>query len=356
MNTQIVEYSPTAAAMAELRQKYENAVFDVSTTIGMAKAIAARRAIREPRIALEKLRKELKAPALERSRLIDAEAKELTQQLEALETPIDQQIKAEEQRKAERERIEREKLEALQRRVADIRAIAVLCVGKPSETIDQYLEALKVLEIGPEFGELQHEAYTAKGETLSTLAEMWDRALAQEAEAERLRIERAELEAQRKAQAEQAERDRAELAKLREEAAARQAGAKAEMEKQMEEEWQRVAAERAEAEKVRLAELAKQQEIERQAAAIRAEEEAKAKAVRDAEQAEIDRQRAEIEEQRRQVEAENAIILAEKEKIKTGYQALLSFVERFGGDKEFAVIAKQITRWLDGKNEKEVAA
>jgi len=352
MSTAIAEYSPTAAALAELRQKYEQAVFDTTTPNGMAKAIAARRELREVRVNLEKLRKELKAPALERSRLIDAEAKTLTIQIEEMEVPIDQQIKAEEQRKAERERIEREKLEALQRRVADIRAIAVLCVGKPSETIDQYLEALKVLEIGPEFGELQHEAYTAKGETLSTLAEMWDRALAQEAEAERLRIEREELEAQRKAQEEQAAKDRAELAKLREEAEARQAAANAEMKKQME----RVAQERSEVERVRLEDLAKQQEIERQAAAIRAEEEAKAKAVRDAEQAEIDRQRAEIEEQRRQVEAENAIILAEKEKIKTGYQALLSFVERFGGDKEFAVIAKQITRWLDGKKEKEVAA
>ena len=133
MTTQIAEYSPTAAAMAELRQKYENAVFEVSTTNGMAEAIAARRAIREPRIALEKLRKELKAPALERSRLIDAEAKELTQQLEALEGPIDAQIKAEEQRKdadkAERERIEREKMAELQKRVASVREIAVLCAG-----------------------------------------------------------------------------------------------------------------------------------------------------------------------------------------------------------------------------------
>jgi len=356
MTTQIAEYSPTAAAMAELRQKYENAVFEVSTTNGMAEAIAARRAIREPRIALEKLRKELKAPALERSRLIDAEAKELTQQLEALEGPIDAQIKAEEQRKdadkAERERIEREKMAELQKRVASVREIAVLCAGKSSQFIREYIETLEAFEPDESFGVMRSEAYDAKINTLATLRDLTAKAREQEAEVERLRVEREALEAQRKAQEEQAERDRAELAKLREEAEARQAAANAEMKKQME----RVAQERSEVERVRLEDLAKQQEIERQAAAIRAEEEAKAKAVRDAEQAEIDRQRAEIEEQRRQVEAENAIILAEKEKIKTGYQALLSFVERFGGDKEFAVIAKQITRWLDGKKEKEVAA
>ena len=88
MSTAIAEYSPTAAALAELRQKYEQAVFDTSTIIGMAKAIAARRELREVRVNLEKLRKELKAPALERSRLIDAEAKTLTIQIEEMEVPI----------------------------------------------------------------------------------------------------------------------------------------------------------------------------------------------------------------------------------------------------------------------------
>ncbi len=39
METQITEYSPTTAALAELRQKYAKAVFDTSTPAGMAKAI-----------------------------------------------------------------------------------------------------------------------------------------------------------------------------------------------------------------------------------------------------------------------------------------------------------------------------
>lgn len=58
MNTEIAEYSPTAASLAELRQKYANAVYDTSTPTGMAKAIAARRELREVRVNLEKLRKE----------------------------------------------------------------------------------------------------------------------------------------------------------------------------------------------------------------------------------------------------------------------------------------------------------
>ena len=355
IKTEIAEYSPTAAALAELRQKYENAVFEVSTTAGMALAIAARRACREPRIAVEKLRKEIKQPALDRCRLIDSEAKALIDQLEALETRIDAQIKAEEQRKAdekaERERIERERVEALHRRVALIREQPTRYVGKPATEIAAKIAALSGIEIGTDYAELQGDAHAAKAEALKTLQEMHAAALSQEAEAERLRIEREALEAQRKAQEEQAAKDRAELAKLRAEAEARQAAAKAEMEKQMEEERQRVAAERAEAEKARLAELAKQQEIERQAAAIRAEEEAKAKAVRDAEQAEIDRQRAEIEEQRRKVEAERLAQEEAARKVQGGYQMLEGFVERFGAEKEFSAIAKQISKWLTAKNQ-----
>lgn len=355
MSTEIAEYSPTAAALAELRQKYAQAVFDTSTTAGMAKAVAARRELREVRVNLEKPRKELKAPALERSRLIDAEAKTLTVQIEEMEKPIDDQIRVEEQRKAEekaeRERVERERIAELQLKVGEIRAIAVRCSGKPSAFIHDYMDKLEGFEPGEEFGEMQAEAHAAKAETLATLKDMHAAALAQEAEAERLRAERQALEAQRKAQEEQAAKDRAELTKLRAEAAARQAAAKAKMERQIEEERQRVAAERAEQERARLAELAIQQERERKEAAIRAEEEAKAKAIRDAEEQELARQRTEIEEQRRKVEAERLAQEEAARKVQSGYQLLEGFVQRFGSEKEFATIAKQISKWLAGKNE-----
>ena len=359
MNTEIAEYSPTAAALAELRQKYENAVFEVTSPTGMAKAIAARRELREVRVNLEKLRKELKQPALERSRLIDAEAKTLTAQIEEMEAPIDSQIKAEEARKAEekaeRERIEREKLAELQKRVAAIRETSVICAGLPAKFIAGQVEALQAFEPDESFGALRSEAYDAKINTLATLRDMHTKALAQEAEAERLRIEREELEAQRKAQEEQAAKDRAELAKLRAEAEARQSAAKAEMERQAEEERKRVAAERAEAEQSRLADLAKQQERERKEAEARAEEEAKAKAIRDAEQAKLDAQRAEIEEARRKVEAERLAQEEAARMVQSGYAALQAFVDRFGSDKEFLTIARTISKWLDAKKERVAA-
>lgn len=333
MNTEIAEYSPTAAALAELRQKYENAVFEVSTPNGMALAIAARRACREPRIAVEKLRKEIKQPALDRCRLIDSEAKELIEQLVALEDRIDKQIKAEEQRKAdektERERIERERVEALYRRVVLIREQPTRYVGKPATEIAAKIAALSGVEIGADYAELQGDAHAAKAEAIATLTEMHAKAQEQEREAERLRVERAELEAQRKAQEEQAERDRAELAKLRAEAAARQAAINAELDRKIAEEAERAAAVRAEHD-----------------ARIAAEE-----AKRVEEEAELARQRAEIEEQRRKVEAERLAQEEAARKIQSGYEALEDFVDRFLADPEFRIVASYIAKWLCGRRE-----
>ena len=113
--TQIQEYSQTEQALAELRQRYEGATFDLSTTAGDKAARAARAEVKGYSVALEAKRKEIKAPALEHCRLIDAEAARITEELLKLEKPIDEQIKADEQRiaaeKAENARIEAERRE-----------------------------------------------------------------------------------------------------------------------------------------------------------------------------------------------------------------------------------------------------
>ncbi len=88
---QITEYNETAAAIAILRNKY-GTVFDVSTPKGLNAAREARAEVRSYRVSLEKLRVEIKAPALERTRLIDAEAKRITAELLAIDgtlTPLE---------------------------------------------------------------------------------------------------------------------------------------------------------------------------------------------------------------------------------------------------------------------------
>ena len=109
--TQVAEYSQTAAALAEMREQLAGHTFDCTTTAGDQEARQSRLTLVRLRTSLEAKRKELKAPLLERTRLIDDEAKRITGELLELEQPIDALIKAEEQRKAEAkteaERIER---------------------------------------------------------------------------------------------------------------------------------------------------------------------------------------------------------------------------------------------------------
>ena len=99
MATSIQEYSPTEAALADLAGRYKGVLFEVQTPAGLATAKKARAELRTYRVALEKLRVEIKAPALKRVQEVDSEARRITAALVALEDPIDAQIKKEEERK-----------------------------------------------------------------------------------------------------------------------------------------------------------------------------------------------------------------------------------------------------------------
>ena len=99
IKTAITEYSTTTAALATLNERLKGIVYDVTTTKGMDSAKKDRRELVVLRTSLEAKRKEIKAPALAHCKLIDDEAKRITGELLALETPINQQIKEEEARK-----------------------------------------------------------------------------------------------------------------------------------------------------------------------------------------------------------------------------------------------------------------
>jgi hypothetical protein len=126
----LTEFSRVEAGLAALRAKHGNTVYEVSTTAGLEAAKAARAEIREPRFALEKVRKAAKAPLLAIGRRIDAEAVRITEAILEVERPIDDQIKAEEARKvAEREakraaEVERLRLEAVERLKAEEERLA----------------------------------------------------------------------------------------------------------------------------------------------------------------------------------------------------------------------------------------
>ena len=195
----VVEYSRTEAALAELRKKYSGVVFDCTTTKGDKEARAARLELITLRTSLEKKRKEFKAPALEFGKKIDSEAARVTTEILAIEKPIDDQIKADEQRraeeKAERERIEAERINAIQSKIAAIRAMAAKCHGISSERIADGIEQLKQLNIAPEvFSEFIAEAQAAKAETIAAMESIYSTTASREKEAAQIEAQRIENE------------------------------------------------------------------------------------------------------------------------------------------------------------------
>ena len=124
----VAEYTKTALALAELRQRLAGKVYALQTVAGDKEARADRLELVRLRTSLEAKRKELKAPALERSRLIDAEAKRIEGEILALEGPIDAQIRADERRREEeraaRAAAEAARVAALRKRIEYLRGIA----------------------------------------------------------------------------------------------------------------------------------------------------------------------------------------------------------------------------------------
>ncbi len=303
--TAIAEYNQTEAALAELRVKYADAAFDLMTVAGNKAARAARLELVTLRTTLEKKRKELKEPALEYSRRIDSEARRITAAILELETPIDEQIKADEARRererAEREAAERARVEAIVARLEFIKGVPARMAGRSSVVIDTAIADLEAREVGDDFEEFRERAEQAKTAALVALRDMRARVAEQEEEARRLREEREALrrerEAQEKAAAEARAAEEAAAAERRrkedEERAERQAELDAEAarlaaEREAFERAQREQAAR-EAEAQAEKEAAERAEREAREAAERAEREAREAAERDARQREAER-------------------------------------------------------------------
>ena len=227
----IVTYSRTEAALADLRDKYAGATYDLTTTAGDKAARAGRLELKTLRTSLEDKRKELKAPALEFGKKIDSEAARLTAEIMALEQPIDNQIKADEIRR-ENERRAKEEAEAARRKVhtdaiAKIAGYVALATDLQAERIANGIGYLEGLDLAG-FEEYQTEATEARARTIEALRALHAKAVAREDEAARLEVERAE---QARVAAEQAETARKlkaqqdDLDRQRAELAAQQAAA-----------------------------------------------------------------------------------------------------------------------------------
>lgn len=271
-----------AAVIAPFQSALEAAIaedvtdYDVSTTAGMKVATARRAVFRDIRIGTDKERAARKAPLLEIGRLLDAKAKELVALVSPHEDRHDAAIKTEEARKAaekaEKERIERERITAIHERIQAFTLVPGIAIGKPSACMEAALEDLNVIEVTlEEFAEFAGTAMQAKQRATEQLQLMIEAMKAQEIEAARIKAERDELDRQQEVERKRVEEERAELARQQAEADAARKLADDQARAEQAERDRIAAEERAAAQAALDAQAA---ELRRQQEAFRAEQEA----------------------------------------------------------------------------------
>lgn len=208
-----ISFDITAQGLARLKK--ESAIFNTlpETVADYQKLTKQIAKVRTTRTSIEARRKEANAPVLEWQRLLNSKAKELTEALQEIEQPlVDLKAKADEEKarkKAEQEAQERARLQELNDRLTELKAI-VFTVNTPEEA-GQAIDDLQALEITKEdYQELTDLAEVARQETLMKLrqrvAQMEADRIAEEDRQRELAELESKKEAQAKLEAEQAER------------------------------------------------------------------------------------------------------------------------------------------------------
>jgi len=211
-DTVLAQFKGAEAGLLVLAEKYRAVAYDCKTTKGMAEAVAARADLRDNgRLALTKAEKIVKADVNDLKRVMADEVERLVAIVKPIEDAIDAQIQAEVQRKAaekaERERVEAERVAAHRERLAKIPAYLTHCQqpGMTAARIEAGIAKLAAATFGPEWQEFAVQAADAQFNTLEAMRGL--HAAAVEREAEALRLE-AQREEQARVAAQQAEAQR----------------------------------------------------------------------------------------------------------------------------------------------------
>lgn len=206
VSTQTATILQLAAHGRALHERYKNVAFDVRTTKGMDEAKAARHALREEaRYPIQRLKDARSKILGTMQRQANASADTLIAEIEGYETPIHEQIQAEEQRK-ESERREREAADARRRQghidaIAAISAHVAQAVGEDSAQIASRIEGLRKTIIDASWEEFEGQAQQALDSALLQLDGLLITARAEEQEAQEAREAQARLRAQQEQQA-----------------------------------------------------------------------------------------------------------------------------------------------------------
>lgn len=181
----IAEYSQTAAALALLGERYA-VVPDASTEEGYGQLKVGIKELTGLRSAIEKARKREKEPHLEASKLIDAEAKRITAEIETIEQPLRDAKTAQDALEAKRKA---ERIARLQSKVDAIRALATDAQGKTSSEISDLIDRCGEIDVEHDFYDLTDEARKAQAETMDALGRLLSERLVYEStEAERQQL------------------------------------------------------------------------------------------------------------------------------------------------------------------------
>lgn len=212
----------------ELHATYKDVAFDCETAEGMEGARKVRAALRdEGRYVVQNLKDVGSKMLGTMQRQFNAACEEYITEIKGYERPIDDQIKAVEERK-ERERQARAQAEEERRQrhaqaIAAIAALAADAAGLDSKALEEHIANVQSVIVDDSYEEFQAQAQAAKDKALMDLGGMLIAARLDEQERAEMEAERARIEAVRVAQ-EQRERDLAEReAKLRQEMAEREA-------------------------------------------------------------------------------------------------------------------------------------
>ena len=195
----ISEYNATESALAELRHQVTNATIDCSTPAGDKIARQSRFALVKLRTALEAERVRIKAPALERCRQIDAEAKRITTEIEALEKPFDDAIRAQEAKiaaeKADAERREQARRAAVEAEIEGVRRAPLGFLTATPAAVAAELDRIRGLTFDHFADPVERDrAQTAQREAIGSLAAIHEQRLQHEREQAKIAADRAENE------------------------------------------------------------------------------------------------------------------------------------------------------------------
>lgn len=191
-------FKEAEAGLVAMAERYRDVVYDVATPKGMKEAIAARAELRDDgRRAITRAEKKVKADVAELKDVMSQEVERLVAIVKPVEDAIDAQIKAQEQikaaEKAERDRLEAERVGAHRENIERLRSYLSRAEGQPLEAINGAIDTLNGLTFGAEWQEFAQEAQAARDNTVSGLRAMVQRE-EQRLENERLRAQLAALQ------------------------------------------------------------------------------------------------------------------------------------------------------------------